>query len=108
MAENADRHMRAVRYEPEELVQRMVGNVVVQLELPSSWSKIHDVFHVSLLVQWLEGEPIYTVDRLDHRFVQRGRGRRIEYLVRWNDYGPENDTWEPRKKLLTCNAKIRA
>eukprot|EP00983_Pelagomonas_calceolata_P005083 165350-Pelagomonas_calceolata.AAC.1 len=59
-------------------VQRMVGNVGVQLELPSTWSKIHDVFHVSLVkpyysrsgepstvyppqpIQWLEGEPIYT------------------------------------------------
>eukprot|EP00983_Pelagomonas_calceolata_P065307 1148534-Pelagomonas_calceolata.AAC.1 len=98
----------------------MVGNVAVQLELPSSWSKIHDVFHVSLVkpyysrsgepstvcppqpIQWLQGEPIYAVDRLvDHCFVRRGRGRRIEYLVRWKGFGPGNDTWEPRQNLLT-------
>ena len=108
-------------------VQRMVGNAAVKLELPSSWSRIHDVLHVSLVkpyysksgepstvcppkpVQWLKGEPIFTVDKLlGHRFVGLGRRKKLEYLVRWKDYGPENDTWEPRKNLLTCNAEIRA
>ena len=107
-------------------VQRMVGNAAVKLELPSSWSRIHDVFHVSLVkpyysksgepstvcppqpIQWLEGEPIFAVDKLlGHRFVGRGRKKKLEYLVRWKDYGPENDTWEPMKNLLTCNAEIR-
>jgi hypothetical protein len=54
----------------------------------------------------------YTVDHLvDHRLVKRGRGYRIEFQYprpRWKNYGPEHDTWEPRKNLLTCNAEIRA
>ena len=111
-------------------VIRMIGDAAVELDLPEGWTRIHNVFHVSLVkpyrhsnqaiesvappqpLQWLEGEPLYEVEEiLDHRFVSRGRkGRRqrIEFLVRWKGYGPENDTWEPRHNLLTCNSQIRA
>ncbi|KAJ9514787.1 hypothetical protein QJQ45_028458, partial [Haematococcus lacustris] len=74
-------------------VQYMVGEAAVKLELPQQYSRFHNVFHVSLVKpyrsdgssavpgvsspppeQWLDGEPVYTVERvLDHRLVNTGK-----------------------------------
>ena len=70
-----------------------VGSAAVKLAIPKDWSRIHNVFHVSLVkpylgadktmaqqevapppVQWLDGEPIYRVEKLlDSRQVKKGR-----------------------------------
>ncbi|KAJ9513502.1 hypothetical protein QJQ45_006056 [Haematococcus lacustris] len=85
------------RYVGPFTVLRMIGKVAVQLHLPPSWNRMHNVFHVSLVkpycgnqtpnlaapppVQWLEGEPVYEVEKLlAHRVVKlkgrnRGKGR---------------------------------
>ncbi|KAJ9533186.1 hypothetical protein QJQ45_018280, partial [Haematococcus lacustris] len=104
-------------------VQYMVGEAAVKLELPQQWSRFHDVFHVSLVKpyrsdgssavpgvsspppeQWLDGEPVYTVERvLDHRLVNTGKRKgkdkksepkkpRLEFLVKWQGYGDEHNT----------------
>jgi len=51
----------------------------------------------------VNGEEFWNVERLlDRR--QRRKSRRgrpaVEYLVRWENHGPENDTWEPRTSLI--------
>ena len=38
----------------------------------------------------------YEVEKL---VGHRRRGRRMEYLIRWKDYGPLYDTWEPQSAL---------
>ncbi|KAJ9517295.1 hypothetical protein QJQ45_009191 [Haematococcus lacustris] len=104
-------------------VQYMVGEAAVKLELPQQWSRFHNVFHVSLVKpyrsdgssavpgvsspppeQWLDGEPVYTVERvLDHRLVNTGKRKgkdkksepkkpRLEFLVKWQGYGDEHNT----------------
>ncbi|KAJ9534604.1 hypothetical protein QJQ45_002896 [Haematococcus lacustris] len=117
---------------------RMIGKVAVQLHLPPSWNRMHNVFHVSLVkpywgnqtpnlaapppVQWLKGEPVYEVEKLlAHRVVKlkgRNRGKSrpkskeakkgLEFLVRWAGYSEEHDTWEPQKNLLNCEEAMQA
>ena len=109
-------------------VLRRVGRVSVELELPPQWVRVHNVFHVSLVkpylapedpgaasnhttppppVQWLDGEPVYTVEKLlDHKVVKKGRKAVTLYKVRWHGYSAEHDTWEPRANLLTCSELI--
>ncbi|KAJ9521984.1 hypothetical protein QJQ45_024869 [Haematococcus lacustris] len=126
------------RYVGPFTVLRMIGKVAVQLHLPPSWNRMHNVFHVSLVkpycgnqtpnlaapppVQWLEGEPVYEVEKLlAHSVVKlkgrnRGKGRPksketkkgLEFLVRWAGYSEEHDTWEPQKNLLNCEEAMQA
>ena len=42
----------------------------------------------------------FEVERLLHkRTVKKGKGRAVEYLVRWTGYGPEWDRWYNIKDL---------
>ena len=42
-------------------------------------------------------DDVYHVERLVDRRTRRGR---VEYLVRWRGYGPEDDSWERRDHLM--------
>ncbi|KAJ9518956.1 hypothetical protein QJQ45_026201 [Haematococcus lacustris] len=94
----------------------LVGQVAVNLQLPVSMSRLHPVFHVSLIkpytgtdvgfmpppVEWLDEEPVYYVERLlDHRHVHAGKAK--EYLVQWEGYDADHNTWEPRSNLVGCD-----
>ena len=90
-----------------------VSTHAYRLQLLKSMRGIHDVFHVLLLEKVhkdifpqrqqpppppieIDSEQVYKVmDILD----SRRRGRKVLYLVRWEGYGPEDDTWEPIKSL---------
>jgi Chromo (CHRromatin Organisation MOdifier) domain len=90
-----------------------VGHVAVRLDLPPTY-KMHNVFHVSQVKHakgntdtytpppalMLDGQAFWAVDTIvGHRERKAGRKTWREFLVRWEGYGPEHDTWEPESEL---------
>jgi hypothetical protein len=102
------------------VVKRKVGSRAYELELPSRWS-IHPVFNVGLLEPYREdpngsrakevpvpdvvdNEPSYVIEGiLDSRWYggakQKFPQRFVQYLVAWEGYGPEENSWEPFEML---------
>ncbi|KAJ9514280.1 hypothetical protein QJQ45_012211 [Haematococcus lacustris] len=94
----------------------LVGAVAVKLDLPASMSRLHPVFHVSLIkpytgtdvgfmpppVTWMDETPVYYVERLlDHKGVKDNKAS--YYLVQWEGYDSTHNTWEPRSNLTDCD-----
>jgi hypothetical protein len=99
------------------LVKRKVGSAAYELSLPSHW-RIHPTFHESLLTLAVPSddhpscpEPIEVDDQQEYEvdFIQakRKRGRGVQYLVRWKDYPPEEDTWVALTNLKNAPDAIR-
>lgn len=89
-----------------------------ELELPKELSKLHPVYHVSLLKQYHENEderfpgrantrpgPLPDFDEdcweingiQDHRFNKKTKAN--EFLVGWKDWDQKYDSWEPRENF---------
>ncbi|CAL5346186.1 unnamed protein product [Camellia sinensis] len=100
-------------YGPYQVLER-VGAVAYKLELPTT-TKIHPVFHVSLLKKkigtnvlahttlppvGLEGtlqlEPMAVLDR---RMVKRGNKAVVQWLVQWTNSFPEDATWVDHSEI---------
>ncbi len=105
------------RYVGPFTVTQKVSAVVYRLDLPERW-RIHNAFHVSLLKPYHKGDraqplppplqlggsnDVFEVERiLLHRDVKRGRRVVREFLLKWQGYGPEHNTWEPERNLVNC------
>ncbi len=95
-----------------------VNPVTYQLQLHAQY-RIHPTFHSSLLKPYhspvstepgplagpplpivLEDGTIYAVKEI---LNSRCRGGRLEYLVDWEGYGPEERSWVPRDDILDPN-----
>jgi hypothetical protein len=104
----------AHRYLGPYVVQRRVGRNAYRLRLPTSMSRLHPVFNVVKLLpapedpipgrrahpppppEIVDGEEHYIVEQiLDSRFV---RGR-LQFLVKWEGYGYEENTWVPEQDV---------
>ncbi|KAA8542122.1 hypothetical protein F0562_023274 [Nyssa sinensis] len=104
-------------YGPYPILEK-IGAVAYKLQLPEG-TRIHPVFHVSLLKQYQETGhsdapqpaelPPFTDDGvailaphaiLDTRWLKQGNHLVEESLVQWKHLPAEDATWEPTQKLL--------
>ena len=98
-----------------EIVER-IGPLAYRLALPPELSRIHDVFHVSMLRRY-RSDPSHVikdsevkiaenlscieepVSIIDHR-VKQLRQREIPMVkVNWKNHGVEEATWETEEKM---------
>jgi hypothetical protein len=101
------------RYGPFEVVKQ-VSPVAYQIKLPPSM-KIHDVFHVDLLIPYheteaygkaypqpppelIDGEEEYEVSEIITDRI-KGRKKKKQYLIRWKGYAASEDSWVDEKDL---------
>src|SRR6267154_502802 len=101
------------RYGPYPIIERK-GAVAYQLKLPSEM-KIHDVFHVDLLLPYketeaygpgytrpppdlIEGEEEYEVESI-RDIRHKGCSQKREYLMHWRGYPASDDSWVSQDDL---------
>ncbi len=97
-------------------ITQVISPVTYKLALPHQWT-IHPMFHASLLTPYSEikehGENYsqpppdlvgdveqYEVEAI-HSHQRQGKGKQLQYLVKWFGYPKSNNTWEPAGHLQT-------
>ena len=107
------RKLHPKRHGPFPIKER-IRQVAYRLELPSKM-KIHDVFHVDLLLPYKEteaygtpytrpppvinqGQEEYEIEAIldDRRY---GRSRKLQYLVHWKGYSNTENSWVDHEDL---------
>ena len=96
------------------VVEKALSRNAYRLKLTKAFSKLYPVFHVSKLRRWtpdeiserpqptrpepelVNEELEYEVDQILNSRFQRGR---IEYLVSFKGYGPEENEWLPADNI---------
>jgi len=95
--------LAAKYYGPYRVIHRL-GNVAYKLELPVG-SKIHLVFHVSLLKKHMGPTTTFNTQLPEAPYAERvivpqaildsrGAAHKKEDLIHWRGYSPANATWE--------------
>ncbi|AEO55973.1 hypothetical protein MYCTH_2043746, partial [Thermothelomyces thermophilus ATCC 42464] len=96
------------------VIKERISTSNYRLSLPSSMRLRTDVFHISLLepapknakvathIEAEDEEEEWDVEEiLDSRIING----ELQYLVKWLDFGPEDNSWEPVKNL-NCPEKL--
>jgi RNase H-like domain found in reverse transcriptase/Reverse transcriptase (RNA-dependent DNA polymerase)/Integrase zinc binding domain/Chromo (CHRromatin Organisation MOdifier) domain len=96
-------------------IKKKISTSNYELDLPDSMRVRTKVFHISLLepaprkarletqLEVVDDEEEFDVeDILDSRISNN----KLQYLVKWLDYGPESNSWEPAD-FLDCPEKLQ-
>ena len=107
------------RYIGPYRIKTKVSPQAYELDLDAELHRVHPVFHISLLREYHSTDPaadipdkipiandmkygddhFYVEKLLDHKiapFKERyKKGPALLFKVRWEGYGPDDDTWEP-------------
>jgi hypothetical protein len=112
----------APRFEGPFRVLAAIGAQAYRLALPKEYSRIHNVFHVSLLEPWhdrdddgkaaermpvaleVDGEDEYEVEKI--LGARKRKGIR-QYLVKWKGYLENYNQWEPEENLGNAEELVR-
>jgi len=98
-----------------------VGSSAYKLDLPPG-SRIHPVFHVSLLKPCRDDPfpsrtkppppPVVLGNELEYEVEEILDSRlhygQLQYLVSWKGYGPTDNKWEPAANLSHAPALVKA
>ena len=100
---------------PVQILSMTPGGNAAKLALPANYSRIHPVFHVSLLKPFKassasmpvpagpeveDGFPFYQVETLlSHRIRKVGKRKIKQVLVKWKAYDDTHNSWEPLANL---------
>jgi hypothetical protein len=93
---------------------KLIGKRAVKVRLPPAM-EMHPVYHVSMVEPYresklpgrhqsppppeeIDGEKYWVVDKIAKSRLNRQK-KRVEYLVFWKGYPPEEATWEPWEHL---------
>jgi hypothetical protein len=103
-------------------VVQVMSPVNYRLKLPTQWS-IHNVFHTDLLTPYHETlthganyqhPPPDLIDGVEEYEVEKvldshrdGRGRKLQYLVKWTGYSDSDNQWIPWEDALGAEEVIR-
>ena len=103
-------------------IVKKVGPVAYQLDLPNNMN-VHDVFHVSMLRPYHDPNAIWpgrsrgqnsTAVTATEQFEveaildHRDGGSEREFLVKWKNYNPESNSWEPLSNFSRATKIISA
>ncbi|KAK2984441.1 hypothetical protein RJ640_022584 [Escallonia rubra] len=137
MKKHADKNRRSqefnvgdkvMKYEGPLTIVKKIGKMAYKVDPPNWWSRqLHPVFHVSMLKPFYEDtadpsrgqirrpglKPKAAGKRvaeaiLNDRVITASRKRHQEYLVKWQGYMDEENTWERAADLSAYTDKIEA